>query len=398
MKTKASLSVIFITVFIDLMGFGLLIPILPTFASKELAISDFEIGIIVASFSFMQFIFNPIIGSYSDKIGRRPIILVSLLLTSISYIIFSFSHSFIMLLASRMLAGFGGSNIAVAQAYIADVTDTKDRTKGMGMIGAAFGLGFVFGPMLGGILSSYGYEIVGYTAAGFSFLSFLYALGFLKESLVVKQISDLKYKSKLSLSSIKNLMQDKKLTFFVLIYFVIVFSMANIYGTFALLGYKVYGFQDREIGYLFGIIGIVGAVIQGGLLKQLSNYLSEEKLVLIGIFFMMIGLGGLPYGGNFVGVAIIGGFLAIGSGILQPTILGLVSKQSDEANQGRILGLNQSLASLARVFGPLWGGFAYGYIGYEFPFLTGGLFTFIALLVSYYVLNSEKYNAGESNV
>ncbi|MCB9250419.1 MAG: MFS transporter [Ignavibacteriales bacterium] len=169
MKTKASLSIIFVTVFIDLLGFGLLIPILPTFASKELAMSDFQIGMVVAIFSLMQFIFNPIIGNYSDKIGRRPIILVSLLLTSISYIIFSFAHTFLLLLVSRMLAGFGGSNIAVAQAYIADVTTPKERTKGMGMIGAAFGLGFVFGPMLGGILSGYGYEVVGYTAAGFSF-------------------------------------------------------------------------------------------------------------------------------------------------------------------------------------------------------------------------------------
>ena len=144
MKSKASLTIIFITVFIDLLGFGLLIPILPTFASKALSISDFEIGVIVASYSLMQFIFNPIIGSYSDKIGRRPIILITLLITAASYIMFSFATSFYILLISRMLGGFGGSNIAVAQAYIADVTTEKERAKGMGMIGAAFGLGFVF--------------------------------------------------------------------------------------------------------------------------------------------------------------------------------------------------------------------------------------------------------------
>ncbi|MCW8848759.1 MAG: MFS transporter, partial [Melioribacteraceae bacterium] len=133
MKTRASLTIIFITVFIDLLGFGLLIPILPTFASKALAISDFEIGVIVAAYSFMQFIFNPIIGSYSDKIGRRPIILVTLLITAASYLMFSFATSFTILLISRMLGGFGGSNIAVAQAYIADVTTEKERAKGMGM-------------------------------------------------------------------------------------------------------------------------------------------------------------------------------------------------------------------------------------------------------------------------
>ncbi|MCB9250420.1 MAG: MFS transporter [Ignavibacteriales bacterium] len=131
--------------------------------------------------------------------------------------------------------------------------------------------------------------------------------------------------------------------------------MANIYGTFAILAYKVYGFEDRQIGYLFGIIGLVGAIVQGGLLRQVSKYVSDEKLVIAGIF-LMIGLTGLPYGVNFLGVAIFGGVLAIGTGILQPTILGLVSKETTEDSQGRILGVNQSLAALARVLGPLWGG------------------------------------------
>lgn len=391
MNSKASLTIIFITVFIDLLGFGLLIPILPTFASKELVISDFEIGIIVASFSFMQFVFNPIIGSYSDKVGRRPIILATLLITAISYIIFSFAESFLILLFSRMLAGFGGSNIAVAQAYIADVTTEKERTKGMGMIGAAFGLGFVFGPMLGGILSQYGYQMVGYFAAGFSLLAFLFAFFYLKESIVKKQTNHKRNVNVFSPKAYQVLLNDKRLSFFVIIYFVIVFSMANIYGTFALLGYKIYYFTDKEIGYLFTVIGIIGAIVQGGLLRQLSKIFGDEKLVLAGIFFMMIGLAGLPYGINFLGVAIVGGFLAIGSGILQPTILGLVSKEVDQDSQGTILGLNQSLASLARVLGPLWGGIAYDYIGYQFPFLTGGLFTFFALLFSFYFLNSKNY-------
>ena len=161
MRKQASLSIIFATVFIDLMGFGILIPILPTFASTNLGISDFSIGIIVAVYSFNQFVFNPILGRLSDRIGRRPVIILTLMTTGISYLIFSIADSFFILLVSRLLAGFGGSNIGVAQAYIADITEKDDRAKGMGLIGAAFGLGFVFGPLIGGVLSEYGYWVAG---------------------------------------------------------------------------------------------------------------------------------------------------------------------------------------------------------------------------------------------
>ena len=398
MKNRTSLTIIFFTVFIDLLGFGLLIPILPTFASKELSISDFDIGIIVGIYSLMQFIFNPVLGSYSDRFGRRPIILISLLLNAASYIIFSFAHSMFLLLLSRVIAGFGGSNISTAQAYIADITDTKNRSKGMGMIGAAFGLGFVFGPMMGGILSSYGYEFVGYTAAVFSFIAFLFALFFLNESHLNRNTERKKSNAIFSPNSIKEILVEKRLAFFILIYFIIIFSQANIYGTFALLGFKVYSFTNQQIGYLFGVIGIVGAIVQGGLLRQLSKRISNEKLVIIGIFFMMIGLTGLPYGINFLGVAIVGGLLSIGTGILQPTILGLISNETSEEKQGRILGFNSSFGALARVLGPLWGGFAYEYLGYEFPFLTGGIFALFTLFISFYFLNSNKYNYQKENV
>lgn len=398
MKNRTSLTIIFFTVFIDLLGFGLLIPILPTFASKELSINDFDIGIIVGVYSLMQFIFNPVLGNYSDRFGRRPIILISLLLNAASYVIFSFAHSMFLLMVSRIIAGFGGSNISTAQAYIADITDSKNRSKGMGMIGAAFGLGFVFGPMMGGILSSYSYALVGYTAAGFSFLAFLFALIYLKESHLNRNSERKKSNPIFSPDSIKEILVEKKLAFFILIYFIIIFSQANIYGTFALLGFKVYDFTNRQIGYLFGVIGIVGAIIQGGLIRQLSKRINSDKLVFIGLFFMMIGLTGMPYGINFTGVAIVGGFLAIGTGILQPTILGLISNETPDEKQGKILGFNSSFGALARVLGPLWGGFAYDYLGYQFPFLTGGIFTLFTLFISFYFLNSKKYSYQKENV
>ncbi len=389
MRSKPSLAIIFLTVFIDLMGFGILIPILPTFASKELGVSDFGIGIVVASFSFMQFLFNPILGKLSDKYGRQPFIVGSLLLTSTSYIIFSFANSFLILLLSRMLGGIGGSNISVAQAYIADITPAEERSKGMGLIGAAFGLGFVFGPMIGGFLSEISYAFAGFASAGFSFLAFLFSVFFLPESnLNRNRKSKIDFKIFDFAIALKTLKQPV-LGILVILYFIIVFSMANIYGTFALLGYKKYGLSDREIGSLFGLIGIISALVQGVLIKYSTKYISDKNLILLGTFFTMVGLGLLPYGINYAGLILISAIFAIGTATLQPVILGMVSKYSPEEEQGVILGFNQSFSAVARILGPLWGGFAFQFLGYEFPFLTGAFFTFITLFITYFLLKEK---------
>jgi len=382
MKKNASLLAIFLTVFIDLMGFGILIPILPTFASQELGISDTEIGLLLGIFSLVQFFFNKVLGSLSDRYGRRPVILVTLLITTTSYIIFSFSTTFWLLFFSRFLAGFGGSNIAVAQAYIADITDEKNRSRGMGLIGAAFGLGFVFGPVIGGILSKYGYDVAGFAAAGFSFFAFLFASIFLTESHTERDRNAKINTNILDMSLTVKILKTPVVGLLVLIFFIIVFSMANIYGTFALIGQKQYHLSDLEIGYMFGIFGLVGAIVQGGLIRKLSAMFSEKRLVYAGLLFMMVGLTFIPYGINFTGVAIAGGLLSVGTGILQPTVLSMISNSIGKKQQGEILGVNQSLASMARVLGPVWGGFSFDFFGYAFPFLTGAFFTFVTLIIA----------------
>ncbi|MCX6149852.1 MAG: MFS transporter [Ignavibacteriales bacterium] len=394
---KTSLTIIFFTVFIDLMGFGILIPILPTFASKQLGISDFGIGIIVAVFSFVQFLFNPILGKLSDKYGRRPLILISLCSTVISYIIFAFSHSFAMLFLSRILGGFGGSNIGVAQAYIADITEKHERSKGMGLMGVAFGMGFVFGPIIGGILSKYGYMVAGIGAASLSFIAFIFAFFFLKESIKEKNLKNISRKKIFDWKFTLQTLKHPDVGLLIMLFFIITFSVANIYGTFAILGYKHYHISDQQIGYLFGVMGIVSSIVQGGFIKIISEKISEKNQIIAGTFFMMFGLGLLPYGVNFLGLVFIISLQAIGTGILQPTVLSMISKYSSEKEQGTILGINQSLSALARVLGPLWGGFSFGYLGYQFPFLTGGAFMFLTFLFSIFALDSKKYsrlNAG----
>lgn len=377
------MSLIFIVVFIDLLGFGILIPILPTFATIELHVDETAIGIAIAIYSFIQFLFNPLFGELSDKYGRKPIIVICLVLNALGYIVFAFTTNFLMLMISRMIAGIGGSSIGVAQAYIADVTTKENRSKGMGLIGAAFGLGFVFGPLIGGFLSKFGYEATGFASAGFSTLAFIFTLFLLPESHLKRNKAKKIYKKLLDINSLKKIFHKPDLTLLIILFFILTFSIANIYGTFALLGYKKYHFTDLQNGYIFGIIGLVSALVQGVLLRYISNFIGDIKLVMTGSFFMMSGLALIPYGGNFLGLSIIAVILSIGTGILQPTFLSLVSKVTSDEEQGITLGVNQSFSAFGRVLGPLWGGFVFEYFGYAYPFLTGAAFTFIIFFLSF---------------
>jgi len=286
-----------------------------------------------------------------------------------------------------VVAGIGGSSVAVAQAYIADITTKEDRSKGMGLIGAAFGLGFVFGPLIGGFLSKYGYHVTGFASAAFSFIAFLFTIFFLPESL--KEVADIttkKARKLIDIPAIKLLFKNKKIAFLIIMFFILVFSVANIYGTFALIGYKVYHFNDMQNGIMYGIIGLVSAFVQGGLLRVLTKKLNDKKIVIGAAFLMMVGLTLIPYAGNMTGLIIVTIILAFGTGALQPTMLSLISKNTTESDQGFTLGINQSFSAFARVLGPLWGGFAFEYIGYQYPFLTGAAFTSIIFVASIYYL------------
>ena len=395
MKNRSALTLIFLTVFIDLLGFGILIPILPTFATKELHVDETAIGIAIAVYSFVQFFFNSFFGELSDKYGRKPIIVICLLLNAAGYVIFAFTHTYFVLIISRIVGGIGGSSIGVAQAYIADITTKEDRSKGMGMIGAAFGLGFVFGPLMGGLLSKFGYEVTGFASAGFSFLAFLVTIFFLPESNLNRESARVRKRKLFDVSTVKEVFKKKDLGLLVTLFFILTFSVANIYGTFALLGYEAYHFTDMQNGYMYGIVGISAAIVQGGLIRVVTRYLKETKMIVMGSFMMMVGLALLPYGGNFLGLTFIVILMSLGTGFLQPTLLSLISEVTSDKEQGTVLGINQSFSAFARVLGPLWGGFAFEYMGYQFPFLTGAFFTlFIVLLALMALPKAIKVDTG----
>ncbi len=386
MKNKPALSLIFLTVFIDLLGFGILIPILPSFAIKELGVDETAIGVAIAIYSFVQFIFNPILGKLSDKHGRKPVIVLCLFINALGYVIFAFTSSFIILLVSRIVAGVGGSSIAVAQAYIADVTTKETRSKGMGLIGSAFGLGFVFGPLIGGFLSKFGYMETGLGAAAFSFIAFIVTIILLPESnLERSKVVETKRRI-FNIDAILKAFKNPNLAILISLFFILTFSFANIYGTFALLGIQVFGFTDLQNGYMFGIIGLSSAIVQGGLIGPITKFLGKKKVLIMGSFLIMVTLAIIPYAGNFLWLAVDSIFLSIGTGMLQPTLLSLISEVASEAEQGMTLGVNQSLSALARMFGPLWGGFAFEFFGYPFPFLTGAAFMFLVVAATIFYI------------
>ena len=387
MKNRSPLVVLFVTVFLDLMGFGLIIPILPTYA-KSLGAPYWEIGAIAVMFPLMQFLFSSFWGGLSDRFGRRPIMLTSIAITIMAYLFFAHATTIALLFFSRMLSGFGAANLSVAQAYISDVTTPENRTKSFGIIGAAFGLGFIFGPPIGGFLKeNYSLEMVGYAAAAFSLLNLILATFMLPESLQTKTTD-----RKLFPNPFKDVIDGFKTEFtgsLLLINFVYIgaFSMMQI--TAALLWEEQYDLSDAQVGYMFSYIGVLAVIIQGGLIGLINKKLGEKRLLILGNILMFLGLLLMPFVPVrlFIPLELLAmAIISFGNSFLTPTINTMLSNNTAETDQGKVLGTNQSVGSLARLVGPLLGSALYG-VAYFLPYLAASI---IMLLVSWLSLQMIK--------
>ncbi|MCX8011133.1 MAG: MFS transporter, partial [Ignavibacteria bacterium] len=319
------LIIVLLIVFVDMLGFGILIPILPHYSEIHFGATEFEIGVLIASFSFFQFLSNPILGRISDKYGRKPVLSYSLLLASVSYLIFAFAPNLIIALISRSLAGIGGGSLSTAQAYIADITEKHERSKGMGLVGSVFGLGFIFGPIIGGALSVYGYRVPNLAAAGFSFVAFILTLFILTESnknhrLTSQRISIFNWKE------FKDALAHKQIGVLIFLFFTSTFSIANTYGTTPILGYRILKLTDAQIGSIFGIIGIVSIIVQGGLVNYLVRKFSEKKILITGILLAMIGFFAIPFVWNFTSGLFVFSVMSFGMALTTPIILSLISQ------------------------------------------------------------------------
>ncbi|TVQ04599.1 MAG: MFS transporter [Balneolaceae bacterium] len=392
---KPALATVFLVVMIDLLGFGIVLPLLPFYA-QEFAASAVMIGLLYSVYSFMQLIFSPIWGSWSDRIGRRPIMLLSTFGAVIAYIIFGFAESLGVLFFSRIVAGTMGGNISTAQAYIADVTDAENRARGMGLIGAAFGIGFVIGPATATALihpafhefvASAGFTqfsewmgnnrfaLPGFFAAFLSFCSFLMVLFLLPETVdTTKEHTGSFRRPSVFTPQFWRLLSDQKnktsrgfLIPLIIGFFLLSFGESSLYSSFPLFAEGQLNMTAEEVGIQFFYIGIIAVVVQGFLIKPLTTLFSEEKLFMTGNILMVIGLGLIPLAQNMLTLALFLGLMALGKSLNTPTITSLISKEAGDDNVGAIMGASQGLSGLGRMIGPTWGGALFAvYFGLPF--------------------------------
>lgn len=378
--SKKPLVLIFLVVLVDLIGFGMIIPILPYYA-KFFGASATQLGWLMMIYSGMQFLFSPFWGRLSDRIGRRPVILASIAGIGASMVIVGFAESLLWLFIGRALAGLFGANISAASAYIADITPPQDRAKGMGMIGAAFGLGFLFGPALGGILSKFGYGTPAFAAAGLSLFNLLFALKFLPET-PASQERRLKDRKRLSLSVWGETFRNPPVALSIALFFLVTMGMAQLETSFAFFLLERFKLDAYHAGLLLALMALVMVGIQGRAIGPMVKRFGESALIRTGAVFMTIALVGVAISMNlqyFVFFLIV---YAFGYAVTNPSLSALASRNTPMATQGATMGVYQSCGSLARIIGPISAGFLYDSFGIEFPFLAAAVLFFLTFLLA----------------
>ncbi len=408
---KPSVFVVFLTVFIDLIGFGIVLPLLPIY-SRNFGASDIAVGAIVASYSLMQFVFAPIWGRLSDRIGRRPVLLVSTLGAVISYAGFGYGSTMTgttalaVILASRCFAGICGANITVAQAYIADITPREHRSKRMGLIGMAFGLGFVFGPIIGSQALKLGLFGPGFVAAGFCAINFLFALFMLPES---RRAESAPAAQRPRFSQWTHVMRRPTIGLLIVLFFLATFCFASFETTLGLMvleNFKLDVVRNAgTVTALFAFCGIASAFSQGGPIGRLIKKLGEPKLIAVSLVMMAVSLSLMPFihgdgplswgvlvtkpGVPWIQLLLVLALLAIGSGLTRPPLFGMLSILTPENEQGETLGVAQSAGSLARIAGPLYAGSLF-HLHPSLLYLSCGAISLLAAVVAWQRLGRSE--------
>ena len=410
------LAPLMLTVFIDLLGFGLTIPLLPYYA-REHGATAFEVSLLSVAYSAMQFVFVPVWGALSDRIGRRPVLLTSIAATAVSMAMLGFARSYAELVIVRLIQGVATANLATAQAYIADVTTSENRARAMGLIGAAFGVGFILGPFFGGWLAQFSYKLPGLWAAGLATLNFFLAWARLKESLApvrrtpqgltdpprpgfvdvaARVLYDL-----FTFRALRDALRIPGVGTVAALFFVHILAFTQLEATFALLLCDRFTFSARETGFAFALIGVVAAVVQGGMLGALVRRYGEVWLLRAGVVSVGVAMAAIaltPRGDGVTGAGVCTAPLAFGQivergwrlllplvvvsaghALVMPNVNSITTKLARGESYGGALGATQSAGSLARVLGPALAGVLYDRLGMSSPYWVASLGMIAAL-------------------
>ena len=385
---RSPLINIFLIVFIDLVGFGMMIPILPYYA-KFFGASATMLGVLMMSYSGMQFLFSPLWGRLSDRLGRRPVLLTCILGIGLSMTVLGAAKSLVWLFAGRLLAGLFGANISAASAYIADVTPPEKRAKGMGLIGAAFGLGFLFGPALGGVLAQWGYGTVAWTVAILALFNFIFALFTLKEP-NLSETTRAEHRSHFNKQQWWQIVAEPKTGMPIVLFFLVTLGIAQMETAFALFLLARFGLGATQAGMILAAMAVVMVIVQGGAIGKLVHYFGEPKLVLFGTTFMALALAAASFSIDLKFFIVAALFHSLGYGVTNPSLLSLVSRNAQAGGQGATMGVYQSAGSLARIVGPLLAGLFFDHAGIGSPFLIASGFFVMALFLS--ITKSESFS------
>ena len=376
---RAPVVLIFLTIFLDLLGVGLLLPVLPYIVSGYQN-DALTVGLVTLSYSAAQFLMTPVLGSLSDRYGRRPVLLVSLFGTAVGYFLFGWADSLAMIVFSRLLDGITGGNISTAQAYLADITPPQDRAKSFGLIGAAFGLGFLLGPALGGQIARLGLRAPAYAAGGLAIVTMALAFFLLPESLP----PELRRTTPISWNPFRQILaalQRKNVQMLLIVSFLFMLAYSQLQSHFAYYTMARWRLNEQDNALYLTYLGLMAVIMQGFLIRRLTPIFGERKLSLIGLGLGISGLLVTAVAPGPLWLYLAMTFLAGGSGLAVPSMNALISQRATAGEQGWVLGVAQSMSAFARVVGPLMAGALFDWIAPPAPFFGGACVIIVALLL-----------------
>ncbi len=378
-KSPSPVLLMALTVLIDFTGFGIIIPLLP-FWAEHLGASPVQVGLILTAYSLAQFLFLPVLGRLSDRYGRRPVILWSLLIEAVSFAFSALAGTFLLLLAARFIGGLGSANLGSAQAVVSDSTPPEERAKGMGMIGAAIGLGFVIGPALGGGLAALGSAVPFWVAAAVALVNAALVFFFLPETRA--QQATATPLAGAPFAGLGETLRHPTIARLLAINLLYTLAFTAMEAMFPLFSQHAFGWTATQNAYVFVYVGVIMVIMQGGLVGRLSKRWGVQGLLVIGLALLAAGLLMLPFGTQLALMLIGVGLLSAGSGAVAATTSTLASLAASSEAQGQTLSLLQSIGGLGRIIGPLAAGWVFAAGGAGAPFAIGGVLVVLALLVA----------------